>query len=135
MRRLILIPILIVLVSGGCARGIGPRRLPVDRTAYIEALGDSWKEQILLNIVKLRHDDPPTFLDVSTIAQTYTLSANASANYNVAWGQGTKSDSTGITANLGGGATRTTSTGTGLTLFPGFSQGEASVACTARTPP
>lgn len=105
MRRLTLFLILIVLASGGCSRGLGPRNLAPDRTAYIEALGDSWREQLLFNIVKLRYGDALTFLDVSSITQTYSLDTNVNAGYDIGWGEGTTTSS--VTAPPVGGPTTT----------------------------
>jgi hypothetical protein len=78
MRRIALLLVLIILAGAGCARGIGSKRLPIDRTAYVEALGNSWKEQVLYNIVKLRYGGAPTFLDVTSINQAYQLQAGIS---------------------------------------------------------
>jgi len=50
---------------------IGPQSLPRDRAAYSIGLADSWKEQTLLNIVKLRYIDAPTFVDISSITTGY----------------------------------------------------------------
>jgi hypothetical protein len=48
----------------GCAAKVGPRSLAHDRFDYSAAITQSWKEQMLLNIAKLRYMDPPMFLDV-----------------------------------------------------------------------
>jgi hypothetical protein len=86
MRRHAVVLLLLVMAGAGCARGIGPRSLPVDRTAYIDALSNSWTEQLLYNLVKLRYGDAPTFLDVSSISQSYQLETGASAGYEHGWG-------------------------------------------------
>lgn len=87
MRRLSLFVILLVLVAvvAGCGRGIGARRLPVDRMAYLEALTDSWKDQVLYNIVKLRYGEPPMYLDIISIIQAYQLQAGGKIGYTYGW--------------------------------------------------
>src|SRR6516162_2021369 len=59
-------------VVAACA-GIGPATVSHDRIDYGSAIGDSWKEQTLLNIVKLRYADMPIFLEVSQVIAGYQL--------------------------------------------------------------
>lgn len=56
----------------GCA-SIGPKSIPRDRIEYSSVMGESWKEQTLLNIVRLRYIDAPVFLDVSSVISSYTM--------------------------------------------------------------
>ena len=60
-----------VAVSG-CTH-VGPRTVTVDRFDYATAIGESWKQQTLLNIVKIRYMDLPVFLDVSSIVAGYSI--------------------------------------------------------------
>jgi hypothetical protein len=71
----------LVLVTG-CA-SIGPGSVPRDRIGYANALSDSWKDQMLLNIVRLRYADAPTFMDVSSVISAYTLQAGVQGAANV----------------------------------------------------
>jgi hypothetical protein len=62
-----------ILLSVGCA-GIGPSTVSRDRFDYTGAISDSWKHQMLLNLIKIRYGDAPVFLDVSSVISQYQIS-------------------------------------------------------------
>ena len=66
-------------VTAGCSH-LGPGTIPVDRYDYSASIADSWKQQTLLNIVKLRYMDLPVFVDVASIVAGYSVQAGVSLN-------------------------------------------------------
>jgi hypothetical protein len=70
--------LLIVFGITGCS-GIGPGTVTRDRFDYSSAVAESWKSQMLLNLVKIRYGDPPVFLDVGQIVSGYTVEGTLSA--------------------------------------------------------
>ncbi|MBL8824055.1 MAG: hypothetical protein JNJ77_15820 [Planctomycetia bacterium] len=69
---------LLGVILAGCQH-YGPRSITADRIPYNQAIAESWKEQTLLNIVKLRYMDTPFFVDVPQITSGYTIQGTASA--------------------------------------------------------
>src|SRR5277367_212942 len=62
----------LALLVAACT-SIGPGTVTHDRIDYASAIGNSWKEQTLLNIVKLRYADMPIFLEVAQVIAGYQL--------------------------------------------------------------
>ena len=71
-------PVLLLLPIIGCA-SMGPAVIPRDRPEYLASIAESWKEQTLLNVVRLRYGDAPSFLDVSSVVSSYALGGQLSA--------------------------------------------------------
>ena len=74
----------VLLYLTGCA-SIGPGTVPRDRFDYITAISDSWKSQMLFNLVKLRYGDAPVFLDVASVINQYLV--EGTVGYSGNWAQ------------------------------------------------
>jgi hypothetical protein len=68
----LVVAFLVILLSAGCA-GVGPGNMTRDRFDYTAAISESWKNQMLLNMVKMRYGDAPVFLDVTSVINQYIL--------------------------------------------------------------
>jgi len=91
-----------VLASGltlASCSSVGPRTLTRDRFDYSTTVAESWKQQTLLNIVKLRYLDLPVFLDVGQIVSGYTVETSGTLGASTASGDVLTSNS----ASVGGG--------------------------------
>ena len=56
-----------------------PGTVPRDRVDYITAVAESWKEQTLLNVVRMRYGDAPSFVDVSSVISAYAFQGQVAA--------------------------------------------------------
>jgi hypothetical protein len=68
-------------LATGCT--IGPHTVARDRFDYSGAVAESWKSQMLLNLVKIRYGDPPVFLEVGQIVSGYTVQSTFQASGNI----------------------------------------------------
>jgi len=66
----------VTLILSGCAAQ-GPHRLLVDRFDYSAAIASSTNEQMLQNLVRLRYNETPVFLDVNSVIAQYQADARA----------------------------------------------------------
>ncbi|MGH7131618.1 MAG: hypothetical protein ACREJO_06705 [Phycisphaerales bacterium] len=71
--------ILTTTVAGLCAcSSIGPQTVVRDRFDYVTTISDSAKQQMLLNLVKVRYADAPVFMDVASVISSYSLEGDIS---------------------------------------------------------
>jgi hypothetical protein len=68
-----------LLLLSGCA-SIGPRSVSTDSFDYTRELADSWKQRMLINMVRLRYGDTPIFLDVASVINQYSLETRGQAS-------------------------------------------------------
>ncbi len=74
-----------LLLVAGCT-SVGPGTIDRDRFDYTTAMAESWKSQMLLNIVKLRYSDTPVFLDVPSVISQYAIQGRI--NLGAGWNTG-----------------------------------------------
>ena len=83
------IALLLILLSAGCA---GPHALRHSRAKYSAAVQVTQNEQLLLNLVRLRYRDTPSFLELGSLATQFNFDESVgiagtikenSANFNV----------------------------------------------------
>jgi len=79
LRTLLLLPFL----SLTACPSIGPATVIRDRFDYSSAVGESWKSQMLLNLVKMRYGDIPVFMDVGQVVAGYSLQRSAAATASI----------------------------------------------------
>jgi len=65
------------LLLTGCA-SVGPPTITRDRFDYVTTISDSWKRQMLLNLLKVRYADAPVFMDVASVISSYSLEGDIS---------------------------------------------------------
>lgn len=75
IRALLLLPLLLLTACPS----MGPDTVSRDRFDYAGAVGESWKAQMLLNLVKIRYGDIPVFMDVGQVVAGYSLQRTLSA--------------------------------------------------------
>ena len=66
-----------ILFVSGCA-SLGPGSVNRDRFNYITALSDSWKQQMMLNLLKVRYSDVPIFMDFASVISAYEVTGEVS---------------------------------------------------------
>jgi hypothetical protein len=75
----LLVATVTVVILNACA-SYGPQTLSRDQMDYGDSIGDSWKIQMLSNLVKLRYLDMPVFVEVGQIVSGYTLETEVRAD-------------------------------------------------------
>jgi hypothetical protein len=87
-----------LVVLTGCTT-IGPDTVPRDRFDYNTAIADSWKEQTLLNIVKIRYADMPLFVEVASVVSGYSIESAINLGGDIVSGDSLLGDSLSLGAS------------------------------------
>jgi hypothetical protein len=67
------------LLAGGCA-SMGPKAMRGNRTAYNASIQQGDKEELLLNLVRIRYGEPPFFMSVGSISSSFNFQVDAGIN-------------------------------------------------------
>lgn len=86
----------LIAILTGCS-AFGPATVSRDRFDYTAAIADSWKRQMLLNIVKIRYGDTPIFLDVASVINQYEFQTAVNASFG--WSSPPNSTNQGVGAS------------------------------------
>lgn len=113
-RQLGVLAVSALFALGGCQH-LGPRSILQDRIPYNEAISESWKQQTLLNVVRLRYADLPEFIDVPSILGGYGLDRTTSGNFGLSVSDGLAG---GWAQSYGLGGARTLSDRPTITFSP-----------------
>ena len=82
--------VLVLVVVAACGP-VGPRSITHDRFDYATSISESWKSQVLGNMVRIRYLEPPVFLDIESAIASYALDATANAGTSIYPSQGSLS--------------------------------------------
>jgi hypothetical protein len=78
--RALIVPLCILL--GGCFR-FGPINLNIDQIDYSRAVAEGERAQVLLNIIRIRYGDTPTFINATQVISGYQLQRNVNGTFEV----------------------------------------------------
>jgi hypothetical protein len=67
----------------GACSGFGTTQLYEDQLGFARALGDADKSATLLNIVRIRYGDSPTFLEATQVISGYQLQRNVTGGFEI----------------------------------------------------
>ena len=68
------------LLASGCATGLGPKAVRGERPDYNRQIVRSADAEMLLNLVRLRYNDTPLFLELNTVVAQYGYEASLNAS-------------------------------------------------------
>src|SRR5215467_8476306 len=88
------IPSLLVLMAIGCTTGFGPKAVRGERPDYNQQIARAADAELLLNVVRLRYNDSPLFLELGGVVAQYSYDASLNAAGQIS-GSGPNSASVG----------------------------------------
>ncbi len=88
-----------ILMLTACST-LGPSTIERDRSDYATVIATTWKEQTLLNIVKLRYADAPVYLEVSSVISSTAIQSQV--NLSASWFNGSPAEGNNQTLGASG---------------------------------
>lgn len=79
MRTFSKFSILFIGVLSLSCRSVGPRTLPADQFNFNTSISQASNEQLLMNLIRLRYNEPPVFLKVNSVINQYTRAGSVGA--------------------------------------------------------
>jgi len=76
---------LLALLASGCTTGLGPYAVRADRPDYNQQIIQSANSEMLLNLVRLRYDDTPLFLELGAVVSQYSISSAINGSGQATW--------------------------------------------------
>ena len=90
---------LVVLILAGCS--LGPSMMRANRLDYNDALQFTERQELLLNIVRLRYNEGPEFLATSSISTQFAIDLGAGADATIGDDQAQRSELLNIGGSVG----------------------------------
>lgn len=89
-----------LLAASGCMAGNDAQFVAADRFDYNEVVAASAREQLLLNIVRLRYRDPVNFLEVSSVVTQYAQTRSGGLTSALGLDDGPFAETLGLAASV-----------------------------------
>jgi hypothetical protein len=100
-----IILILVSLLTSSCVVRSTPENIAPERTRYNEVIRHTEDEQLLSNIVRLRYNDTPFFLDLGSVVVQYGVESRANAGLTFGIEDFFSDNAGSGSGNVGGGVT------------------------------
>ena len=81
---------LLLLISLTACHSIGPKQVQLDRNTYNQILRETDYQQMLTNIVYISYTEPASYLKITNVTASYSLTSNMGGSAN--WTQGSNGD-------------------------------------------
>ena len=88
--------VLALVTTSGCFAGVGPEAIRIERPDYNRQIASSADRELLLNLVRLRYNESPLFLELGAVVTQYAYTASLSASGHFENGASAGNASTGL---------------------------------------